>query len=34
MGRRMSPKGSRTVLGGGKGGDNIKTLPIAIAAQD
>lgn len=30
MGRRMSRKLSRTVLSGGKGGDNIKTLPITI----
>ena len=30
MGRCMSPKGSRTVLSGGKGGDYFKTLPIAI----
>lgn len=34
MGRCMSPKGSRTVLSGGKGGDNIKTLPIAIVSQN
>lgn len=34
MGRRVSPKGSRTVLGGGKGGDSIKALPIAIAPED
>lgn len=30
MGRRMSRKLSRTVLSGGKGGDNIKALPITI----
>ena len=34
MGRRVSPKGSRTVLGGGKGGDSIKALPIAIFAKN
>lgn len=34
MGRRVSPKGSRTVLGGGKGGDSIKALPIAIIAEN
>ena len=28
----MSRKLSRTVLSGGKGGDNIKTLPITISA--
>lgn len=30
MGRRMSRKLSCTVLSGGKGGDNIKALPITI----
>lgn len=34
MGRCMSPKGSRTVLSGGKGGDDFKTLPIAIFAGE
>lgn len=32
MGRRMSRKLSCTVLSGGKGGDNIKALPITISA--
>lgn len=34
MGRRMSRKLSSTVLSGGKGGDNIKTLPITINSDE